>query len=150
MLTWESDNPPLGDEIITAAELILGVSLPDTYKDLAKKFPGGYPDLADFAVKRGERTWGSCVGALLSLDPRHSGNVYQHLRGQGSKHGLPERVIPIADDGGGDLLCLDYRAGGSNPRVVYWAHDLGHEEGIVDMAESFDAFLDLLERQDDV
>lgn len=145
MLTWTTTQEPLADAILEAAELILGVELPATYRALAQRYPGGYPERAnDIEVRHGSSSWKSCVGVLLSLDPRHSDSVYFHLRGQGSEGGLPAGVVPIADDGGGDLVCLDYRASSDEPSVVYWAHEFGGIEGLVPLADTFGEFLDLL------
>jgi hypothetical protein len=144
MLTWKSQTPPLPDAVLAAAELILGVRLPDAYKSVAQQWPHGSPMESDFTVRGGTLgTWRSCVGCILSLDPRHSDNVYSHVGDGVQPAGLPAGVIPIIDDGGGDLVCLDYRTA-AEPRVVYWAHEVGGVEGIVPVADSFVAFLELL------
>jgi hypothetical protein len=53
---------------------------------------------------------------------------------------LPQGVIPIADDGGGDFVCLQY-AGQAQPSVVYWHHG---DRSVVPLSESFSGFLDML------
>ena len=137
----------MADSILTAAELILGVRLPQSYRALAQRYPSGRPLPNEFTVKHRKGTWGSCVGVLLSIDPRHSGNVFQHISHLAGDDQLPAHLVPIIDDGGGDLVCLDYRGDGSQPSVVYWAHELGGEDGLVQIASSFDEFLRILEEE---
>ena len=52
-----------------------------------------------------------------------------------------EKVIPIADDGGGDFVCLDYRDGGTDPAVCYFQHELGE---LTPLAASFSDFCTML------
>ena len=152
MLKWKTSNDPIPDHIVNAAEAILGVSLPESYKKLAQRYPGGSPDKSEFKVKLSDqgRTWSSCIGGLLSLDPRKIDNVFACLVGLSREDGLPQGLIPISDDGGGDLICLDYRfVHEGPPSVVYWAHELGGENGIIAIASSFDEFLEILEQEAD-
>ena len=145
MLKWESYFPSLPDNVVAGAELILGVKLPDGYRALAQAWPGGHPDRTDFVVNHSRRSWVSCVGALLSLDPRQPENVFQSIADLAIDSQLPASLLPIITDGGGDLLCLDYRGNKDEPAVVYWAHELGGDEAVVPVSPSFDSFLQLLE-----
>ena len=139
-MRWESDDPPLPDRVITAAEMILDRALPASYKALVKAHPGGRP-AADV-----DEGWLACVGLLMSLDPRHGENVFEAIANLAVDEQLPDEVIPIIADGGGNMICLDYRAGVA-PAVVYWQHDLDGEDAFVAISGSFDAFLAILERE---
>jgi SMI1/KNR4 family protein SUKH-1 len=141
-LSWTADNDPLPDSVVAGAELILGRKLPSAYRLLAQAWPGGHPEPNEFQVKRGRRTWTSCVGVLMSLDPRHEDNIFECIKNLAVDDQLAHGLLPIIDDGGGDLVCLDYRS--EPPAVVYWAHELGDEEAVVPICPSFDAFLELL------
>ena len=149
MLKWRSAKPPLPESVVRGAELILGYVLPSSYRSLVQQWPSGHPDRSDFPVQGGGRrgSWISCVGVLLSLDPRHTDNVFECLKNLAIDDQLPDGLLPVSDDGGGDLICLDYRHNSSAPEVVYWAHELSGEEAVVPIAPSFDAFLELLERE---
>jgi hypothetical protein len=144
VLSWESYQKPLPDAVVTGAEMILGVRLPEAYRSLVQRWPAGRPDRREFPVPHKTGTWVSCIGELKSLDPRHSGNVFACISNLAIDSQLPEGLLPIIDDGGGDLVCLDYRRESSEPTVVYWAHELGGEDAVVDIAPTFQAFLDLL------
>ena len=61
---------------------------------------------------------------------------------------LPEGIIPFAEDGGGDQICLDYRQGRRQPRVVYWSHEEEKDQSIFPLADSFTEFLAMLEPPD--
>jgi hypothetical protein len=52
---------------------------------------------------------------------------------------LPQGVIPIADDGGGDFVCFRYTA--AQPSVVYWHHG---GRSVVPLSDSFSGFLEML------
>jgi hypothetical protein len=143
MLEWQADQAPLPDTVVTGAELILGLKLPDSYRALAHAWPGGHPVPDEFVVPHPRGSWISCVGVLLSLDPRHSDNVFECIKHLAVDNQLPRGLLPIIDDGG-DLVCLDYRVTSGPPAVVYWAHELGGEKAIVPVSVSFEAFLELL------
>ena len=145
MLRWESDDEPLPERVIAGAELILGRRLPPGYRRLVQRFPGARPS-ADVDLDDGRERWLACVGVLLSLDPRRSENVFEAIASLAIDEQIPEEVVPIAQDGGGNMICLDYRAG-DEPAVVYWQHELDGEEAFVPIEASFDAFLEILERE---
>jgi hypothetical protein len=145
MLKWHAGQPPLSDSVVAGAELILGVKLPEPYRSLAQAWPGGHPDRDEFEVKRPGDSWRSSVAVLLSLDPRHDDNVFECLKNLSVDDQLPTGLLPIIDDGGGDLICLDYRVAGPDPPVVYWAHELGGGDAVVAVSPSFRTFLELLE-----
>lgn len=139
-LAWTSDEAPLPERVITAAEMILDRTLPASYKALVKAHPGGRP-----AADAGEG-WLACVGQLISLDPRRVDNVFATIGDLNADEQIPDAVVPVITDGGGNMICLDYRAG-AEPAVVYWQHDLDGEEAFVPIADSFDAFLAILEAE---
>ncbi|MBN8617065.1 MAG: SMI1/KNR4 family protein, partial [Deltaproteobacteria bacterium] len=57
---------------------------------------------------------------------------------------LPRGLMPFANTGGGDLVCLDYRQG-PTPSIAYWHHGrCGDEDEVTAVAASFTSFLELL------
>jgi hypothetical protein len=48
---------------------------------------------------------------------------------------LPRGVVPFAEDGGGNLLCFNYRQDFDRPSVVFWSHDGGG--ALLPVADSF-------------
>jgi hypothetical protein len=61
--------------------------------------------------------------------------------------GWPREILPIADDGGGDLLALDLTDAGRG-RVVLWIHDQPGNE-LIPVAPSLEALIDSLEDNPD-
>ncbi len=60
-------------------------------------------------------------------------------------------LIPFGDNGGGDLICFDYRKDKTtdNPPIVIWNHDLGLEHRVVFIAKNFEEFINMLHEPED-
>jgi hypothetical protein len=145
-IEWQNaPGEPLPEEMLRGAELLFGVTLPADYRECVRVNHGGHPEPNDFTVRGGRRPWRSCLAVLLSLDWRRPENVWSVLANLAVDGQLPEGLFPIAEDGGGDFLCLDFRGGPAAPPVVYWSHDVGGEEGVLPVAGSFGELLSLLE-----
>jgi hypothetical protein len=54
---------------------------------------------------------------------------------------LPAHLIPIMNDGGGNLYCLDLRKAGE-PMLVFWEHTAGEGQEPEPMASDFVAWLE--------
>lgn len=136
---WDGCHPPVENSAFVEAERVLGVSLPQDYRDCARVCHGGRPRKSAFAfadpdIGRME----SCLGILLSYSGDDSEGLlvtFERLRRL-----LPPAVVPIADDGGGDFVCLDYRLG-TDPTIGYWHHGA---DSLVSVAPNFTEFLDSL------
>jgi hypothetical protein len=57
-----------------------------------------------------------------------------------------EKLIPFGDNGGGDLICFDYRNyDGDNPPIIIWAHGAPeNSKRISFIANSFEEFINML------
>ena len=147
MLTILKPNHATTNAEITAFESARSVRLPVTYKNFLLMSNGGTPidvvypidglalnPFGDIQVFFGIKA----AAPMPSLE-----SVYDLYAG-----GVPHGIVPIADNGGGNYLCLDLR--GSRERVVFW--DKGHfwstgtwrEKDLYAVADSFDQFLTLL------
>lgn len=60
-------------------------------------------------------------------------------------------LIPFGDNGGGDLICFDYRKDREtdNPPIVIWNHDMGLEHRVVFIAPNFEEFINMLHEPND-
>lgn len=148
-LDWQRfgiDSPPLPEHVLSGAELLLGVHFPADYRDCVRHNHGAQPTLGEFEAGAPGDRWEGSLGELLTLDPRAPHNVFAVLAGLAVDEQLPGFVVPIADDGGGNFLCLDYRADNSrtHPTVAFWFHEVGGADGIVYVAAHFAAFLAML------
>ncbi|MFO1041860.1 MAG: SMI1/KNR4 family protein [Planctomycetaceae bacterium] len=140
---WTHLTPvaPLPDDMITGAELLLGVKFPTDYRDCLRTNHCGYPSPSEFVVPVEGRPFRSSLGTLLTIDPRAEYfNIFNYLPPMANEHHLPPTIIPIAQDGGGDFVCLDYRQS-SIPTIVYWHHEVSGVEGITPLAGTFSELL---------
>lgn len=142
-LSWFEPGKGASPTEVAEIEARLGHRFPDDYREFLMRYAGSSnPDESEFRVtdSRGD-TWGTGVGVLLGVNPAEPDSIvsaYEDLAEQ-----LPDGVVPIIDDGGGDFVCLDYRHG-PDPSISYFAHERPPEENIIRLAPNFSAFLDLL------
>lgn len=142
---WQNaPNTPLSEDILRGTELLFGVALPPAYRECLRINHGGHPEPGNFVVGTGASAWEGSLGTLLSLDWRRPSNIWSTLASLTIDGQLPDRLFPIAEDGGGNLLCFDYRSTLPEPPVIYWWHEVGGEDGITNVAESFIALLAML------
>lgn len=137
MVLWTaafSPSPPAGvAAAIAAAERALGVRFPPAFLGVATTYPQAEPDPAGVLLPGGSST---AVAHLLHFEDTSSGaNIVNRIF---PVEGVLEaRVIPFAEDVGGDLFCFDYRETPATPPVAYWSVDTG----LVPLAPDFDAFV---------
>ena len=130
------------DEAAVAAfEARIGRPLPDEYRRILLAFNGGRPkpDGFRFALRRGPYT-DSAVNWFYGLGSSPA-NDLDWNRDQ-VRLRMPPELLPIADDPGGNQICLGID-GDARGKVYFWDHE---REGAgwtnVDLvADSFEAFL---------
>ncbi len=136
-------NGPLSLTRLREFESGRGIRLPEDYRHFLLEYNGGQPDPAFFWIQRpvdGSRIlrfFGLFPGSLPSSLNTYVGIQYP---------GLPENLLPIADDGTGNLICIGVAA------PVYGAvFFLDHERvspkdpdafaGITRLSDSFTGFM---------
>jgi cell wall assembly regulator SMI1 len=135
IISWRRMREPLPERMIRGAELLFGVSFPKDYREHLEIYHDASPHPSRFLVKDSPLgAFGGCFGVLLTLDPRSEENVFTYM----GREAWPDGVIPIVQDGGGNLLCLDYRHDPQRlcPSVIYWIHELG-DEGFFPLCPTF-------------
>jgi hypothetical protein len=169
-LIWRSYFEPVDEGRILAVQSRLGVTLPPSFIGCVRQSNGGQPEpycfsYLDTDTKQIEE---GSFGALLDFrEPmdQYLKHIYRNDRDlwkdmdiepwwtfedlnidERPDHFTPG-LIAFSEDGGGNHLCFDYRAGKANPNppVVFWHHEFhsGGEEPFF-VAKDFDALLDLL------
>lgn len=116
------------DEEIRAAEASLGV-LPDDYRRFLREFGWiGVGSDEIFGLGSGVPEYLNVVS--VTLEERAEG-------------GLPERLVAVMNDGGGNLSCLDCGEldEADVAPMVLWDHELGPSEGTESIAPSFSHWL---------
>jgi cell wall assembly regulator SMI1 len=118
------------DTEINHAERSLSVKLSTSYRNFLHEFGwGGVEHLEIFGL-------GSDVPHYLDLI-----NMTQRERTE-MEPAIPNYLVPLMNDGGGNHYCLDTRKmkNGECP-VVFWDHELGRKQQPALVAASFDNWL---------
>jgi cell wall assembly regulator SMI1 len=142
----DDTKPPIAEGDIDALEKRLGVTFPGQYRRWLLKHNGGrpYPDRFRFKNKTGPYT-SSVVAWFFAI---HDGE-YENLESNFETfkvldRRLPENLVPIARDPGGNLVCISV-AGADQGKVYFWDHE--EESATPDygnchlLANTFDEFI---------
>lgn len=122
----------LAPERLAAFEKSLGTKLPDPYRVHLQAHNGGYVD--------GARE----IYELHHVHGIHDGPEWARFPDSQAIYGgvIPRHLLPIADDPGGNLICL-VLSGSNRGAVCFWDHESAGDpdESITELAPDFDAFL---------
>jgi hypothetical protein len=115
---------------IAGAEARLGVGLPASYRSFLREFGwGGIPPLDVFGL-------GENVRPHLDLVRQN-----EELRASGRPK-LPKHLVAVAEDGGGNPLCLDtQQMQGEECPVVFWSNEESGHQVPMEMAKNFGEWL---------
>ena len=133
---------------VTEVEGLVGAPLPADYLGFLSFSNGGAVEVDTFDVEApgGRQEWNVDYFFHISSDTRAWDSVvsnYMHRWPGARRH---RAILPIATDGGGNLLCLDLREG--RDCVVLWVHD-EPSWPFLHVADSFAEFIDSLRRNPD-
>jgi hypothetical protein len=135
-----ADRRPPTARQIAAVEQLIGASLPESYLTFLRFSNGGHPELDTFTLPTGEEwavnTFFHIASDTAATDDCEDVMWCYHHRWPGAHRAL----LPIANDGGANLFCLNLE-GNRHGEVVVQVHD---EPGFpqVHLADSFDEFVD--------
>ncbi|MGY3804337.1 SMI1/KNR4 family protein [Pigmentibacter ruber] len=160
-IEWVTSKKPTNLNQLKEFEKVSGLKFPASYVELMLKFNGAEINnyITSFVIYYEDGTkypnvFG--VGAFLAFgeeNVRIKSDLVEWNYDKSnfdSNYPLPDFLIPISEDGGGNLVCFDYRHDHNtdNPRVVFWLHEEAGqlEEGleVYFIANSFDEFLECL------
>lgn len=118
-------------------EELLGERLPQEIKEHYIKYNGGYPKFSKHTDIEGEEYE---VNYFLTVKGyRGISSVKELLRDV-----IPTRLIPFADEEGGDLFCISVR-GEDIGEIYYYNHEDDGEESVTKISNSFKEFFNNLE-----
>jgi hypothetical protein len=149
----EKANPygALSESRLKAFEEELGVRLPDAYREFLLRFNGGRWKSRIFRVsdKEGESEVHHVYGLHEGPDFSRLDRAWESLRGT-----IPPSVIPIADDPGGNKICLGI-GGSDRAKVFFCEHEWARNErgeaiqkyALSQISGSFEDFVAGLEKQ---
>jgi hypothetical protein len=135
--------PPDGERAIERVEqALIGDRLPDPYRRFLLTHNGGTPDPAGFvyADESGPYTDSEVARFMGIGDTNYDLEEWSEIyRGR-----MPEELLPIAVDPGGNVICLAI-AGANRGAVYFWDHEAESDpptwSNVHRLADSFDAFL---------
>jgi cell wall assembly regulator SMI1 len=141
---WELVQPLEDEATITEMERLLGVPLPQEYVDCVRQYNRGYPSFELFLTKSGkERVFSN----LLNYNKMSETNIfimYDLFMSDNEKH---SELFPFAGDPFGNYICFDMR---TDPWVVvFWNHEVGADDAVDAVADSFTEFLGMLYSDED-
>jgi cell wall assembly regulator SMI1 len=143
------ERPPASPEELAAAEAELarfGQHLPPSYRAFLAQHDGGRPVRDRFYYEQDNQRRGTILDNFLGVRPVPSPGTNLLDTAELLWSRIPEGVLPVADDPGGNLVCIDGRDGGDGP-VLLWDHEY-ETEGEPDdanlyyVAPDFQTFLD--------
>lgn len=137
---WQvEEKEPLTDEMVAQAEEKLGVKLPRAYVELCNIQNGGYIvyDAYPTSVPTGWADDHVHVDHLCGIDAEGIlSNAYYIEEWE-----LPKDIVLLCGDGH-TWTALDYRKTKENPPVIYIDLEFGEELFILELAPSFEVFLE--------
>jgi len=128
-------------------EAVLGTTLPDDYRQFLIQHNGGKPTPSVFTISVDE---GDAM--LHQVYGLHEGSLHTRLDRayQTYRDRMPRSLIPIADDPGGNAVCLGIH-GNERGKIYFWDHEMEADEdeeptfeNVYLVAESFMVFLQSL------
>ena len=122
------------------------VVLHHEYLAFLRQSNGGHPELDAFCPSgsKSQTLWGVSDFYYLNEDRTSFGGLWRQMKSW--QQVIPENMIPIASDQGGTQILLVCNA--LAPAIKLCIHD--EEFRIIDVAESFTAFIDMLTEEPDM
>jgi hypothetical protein len=136
---------PISEVSLALFEQELDLTLPTDYRDFLLEHNGGKPNPCIFPVANNPYDNKSMLHYFFGVTDGELGNLAKWIKLQEDK--LPEDLIPIGIDLGGNLLCLSVR-GDFYGKIYFWDADIPEDDEEIPPTEIFfvaDSFTALLE-----
>jgi len=146
VIRFEQERPPVSAEELATAERRLaemGFRIPPSYRAFLAERDGARPVECVFSYSRDGRDSDSYVEDFLGVGAVAPPEINLLCVAED----MPTGVLPIADDPGGNHVCLDGREGRDGP-VLFWHHeeraedDPEDERNLYFIAPDLQTFLD--------
>lgn len=146
-------GPTLTPEDIGSMEERTGRKVPTRYRQFLLKYNGGSPEPCNFSYADPRRDGAKISGAVesfLGIGVDEHSQIEWHL--QTLEGRIPNDLYPIADDPGGNMLCMRVDDSTTPGEIVFWDHEEEAEEGepptqrnLYHVADNLDELLDRLQ-----
>src|SRR5665213_632955 len=134
---------------IDAVEARLGIELPAEYRAWLFRFNGGQPKPGTFHFKGVAEHSESVAWFFAVYDGEYNNFETEYWAFKMQARRLPDALVPIADDGLGNIVCLAI-TGPDVGKIFFWDHELESDTGTPTydncrlVADSFGEFIDML------
>lgn len=152
-IEWESfSEDPTGDPaMVRQVERQWGVTFPASYKEVVDQIDHARPvggDAFEFHSRLVGHPVVHGVGEFIGFKNPGDNSWYMARLQSHPPEDFPKGLVPFSLEGGGDLVCFDYRADRSatDPPVVVWhlEGEPGSGQEVSPVASNFDAFIGML------
>ena len=150
------DEGSLSTDIIHMFEKLYNIRLPILYKTLTYYYNGARLendcfDYADLNLNGEVNTDAIAFDCLDKIDHRIENIKSGEEVDWPIEYRFEDGLIPFGDNGGGDMICFDYRNDKTtdDPPIVIWNHDMGLKHRVVFIANNFEEFINMLHEPED-
>lgn len=132
-IEWILPQTPVSEDDLSFVRTLITQPLPDDFTVWLLKHNGVVPEPSDLSYADGEILLINCFVSFSRSDSPNVFSLLELLSGR-----LPNGLIPIAEDHGGNYVCFRYNSNPSRPDVVLWFHEEADpKHSIVPIAASF-------------
>ena len=137
---WLLPQTPVNESDLYRLNSVFGHNLPDDFNDWVLEHNGACPEPAEIRVGAGLTI---SINSFISFSDKDSPNIFSTLKML--KHRIPDEILPIADDPGGNYISLRYLKNGNAPDVVFWDHEESDMAvAVKPIAKSFSEFIKII------
>ena len=150
------DEGAISLEIVKKLEMGQNIVLPRPYVDFITSHNGARLDADVFDYSDPNSSDGRNADSIAFEKVETIQNSINTIKSGedpdwGPEYLFEDGLIPFGENGGGDMICFDYRKDRTtnNPPIVIWNHDMGLEHRVVFIANNFEEFINMLHEPED-
>ncbi|MFD1397028.1 SMI1/KNR4 family protein [Kroppenstedtia eburnea] len=147
-ITWDYKRTPVTEEVLSEKEKLLGIRLPDDFREVFIENHGAGPVPEYYYAPNGNSR---NFGFLLALDEDEDEIEFTEANSPYMKreHDMPHEVVIFSIDPAGNFLCFDYnQLIDGYPAIIFWDHEV--EGGnLKKICNTFTELLDMLHDDED-
>ncbi|MGD7043209.1 SMI1/KNR4 family protein [Jeotgalibacillus proteolyticus] len=137
-MQWKYCKKEIDDSAIEAVEKEFSIQYPASYKKLVLECHGGRPSKNIFDTETEKEKMLKSFLPLTEIESMQSVSSASKIVNQLNEH---VKLIPFADEPGGDFVCFKYGGGNEQPSIVVYSQERQKEEKI---SNDFTEFIDHL------
>jgi cell wall assembly regulator SMI1 len=147
--TIQNASGSLSMERLKSIERKYNIDFPPEYRHFLLAYNGGQPQPSAFYFKHTNGSYSdSCVDWFLAIYDEDYSNFENYFdRYKGHLPRVPDELVPIAHDPGGNLICIAVK-GENRGAIYFWDHEREEElptyRNVHLVADSFNEFLESL------